>query len=780
MEVSAGETRYQLAHDSLVRPIRQWLERERGSTRKGRAGLRLALVTASWLERPGSRQLPSILEWAGILGHVPSREWSIDQRRLMIATARHYLTRGAAALAVLAAVALGLQSIRAHDQAHVVFQRAIAAEPESLRGLLAAIAAQGGRLRLDLERVEGDLLAPVRHRVNAGLVLHREQPTAERAARLRARLAEAGPDEVALIRDTLATDPATARGDLLLTTLGESEMGPVRLRVACALAGLTSVKAEEWNPAANALVQGLLEEDHHEHPSWLKLLGPARALIVLPLATICGDPARDPTSRSTAAEALAWALSTDHDPAGLARSLTGAQPEAALILLDELERMSDKRGGVEYLEAVAQGKGEERDNRAVDRQAMAVVALAVLGKPDALRPAFRHQVDPGLRTATIQKIATLKLAPRVLSDRLPWAELEGAVRQAVLLAWAETPRVAISPAVRADVLKHARDSFVDDSEPGVHSAAQLLILRWQPDALPVLPTGTRKLPRPGAAGRGWIVGPNGHTLVFLRGPHLFRMGSPDDERNRYGYETQHERQIERSLLVATTETTVKQYLEFKHDHKPDPRYCENRLGSPDNPVGGVSWREAVRYCNWLSLQAGLQPFFPDEVKPGTKLPKGNRDGGGFRLPTESEWEYICRAETETCRPFGESEQFVDRYAWTWLSSRDLLSPAGRLLPNEFGIFDLLGSQWEWCLGGSLGADLYPAYPPGTKEQPALDLFGDVPVNDEDLRIVRGGAFFKGLTEARSAHRDVRPAENTYYYNGFRVVRTVTPEQEGRE
>ena len=87
---TAGETRYQLAHDFLVRPIRRWLEREQGSTPRGRARLRLKLVTASWRERPGPRQLPSMLEWASILRHIPPREWSADERRLMRRRGPHY------------------------------------------------------------------------------------------------------------------------------------------------------------------------------------------------------------------------------------------------------------------------------------------------------------------------------------------------------------------------------------------------------------------------------------------------------------------------------------------------------------------------------------------------------------------------------------------------------------------------------------------------------------------------------------------------------------------
>jgi serine/threonine protein kinase/formylglycine-generating enzyme required for sulfatase activity len=772
---AAGQPRYQLAHDFLVRPIRQWLEREQGSTRKGRARLRLKLVTASWMERPGSRQLPSLLEWAGILLHTARSQWSADERRLMAATARHYVTRGVAALAVLAAVALGFKSIRDHDRTHNVLRRAIEAEPEYLQERLSEVAAHFDWIRPELERVGRDTSDSVRHRANAVLLLHRAGPTKELAESLRARLCEAGPVEVGLIRDTLATDPATAGSDEFLSTLRDtSATDAVRLRAACALVGLPMVEDKDWESAASSLVRGLLGEDRRTHPQWLALLRPARA-IVERLGTDCADAGNDPATRSTAAEALGWILSNRHDSAGLARALTEAQPEASLILLHELERMSNKQDGLDTLLALSQRPGQPRDGRAIERQSMAAIALAFLGRPNALRPALRHQDDPRLRTETIQKLATLKLVPRVLHERLPWPELDGAERQAIWLAWAETPLDRVSPSIHADVLKKARQSFLVDRDPGVHSAAELLIRRWDSRPLPTLVPGARHPLGPHAGKRSWIVGPNGHTLVYFRGPLEFRMGSPEAEPGRYDYETQHFRRIDRSLLVATTETTVKQYLWFKPDHKPDERYSRE----PDCPVGGVSWYEALRYCNRLSRADGREPFFPDKVEPGTKLPRGGIDRGGFRLPTEAEWEYLCRAGTETCRPFGESDKFLDKYAWTVSNSREKLSPAGQRLPNEFGLFDTLGSQWEWCLGGSSKTE-YSAYPQGTKAQPARDEFEDVPVHELDWRIVRGGSFRYFATRARAAHRDVFNAPLSSPFFGFRVVRTVKPEEEPRE
>ena len=448
-------------------------------------------------------------------------------------------------------------------------------------------------------------------------------------------------------------------------------------------------------------------EDRRTHPQWLALLGPARA-IVDALRNVCADAGYDPVMRSTAAEALAWALSTEHDPVALANALTTAQPEASLILLRELELLSENRAGLDRLETLAKDPGEPRDDSAVDRQAMAVIALAFMGQPDALRPALRHQIDPGLRTWTIQKIATLRLAPRVLHERLPWHELDGAERQAVLLAWAETPRDWVLPSIRAGVLKNARQSFLDDLDPGVHSAAELLIRRWEPGPLPVPTAEKGKLPGPMPATEAGSSDPTSTHWSTSAVRCVFRMGSPEDELKRFDdREKQHERRIDRSLLVATTETTVKQYQKFNPGYVPDRNFCDNGQCSTDIPAGGISWYEAISYCNWLSREAGLEPFFPEKVEAGTKLPKGGIDRGGFRLPTEAEWEYICRAQTETCRPFGESEQFRDKYVWTLFNSREVHSPTGRLLPNEFGLFDTLGSQWEWCLDGASGSEALP-------------------------------------------------------------------------
>ena len=231
--------------------------------------------------------------------------------------------------------------------------------------------------------------------------------------------------------------------------------------------------------------------------------------------------------------------------------------------------------------------------RAVDRQAMAVVALAVLGRPDALRPAFRHQADPRLRTGTIQKIATLKLAPRGAPRASALARARRRLRQAVLLTWAETPLDGILPAIRAGVLKNARQSFFDDRDPGVHSAAELLIRRWKPGRRRC-PRRQAKLPGRAPAGRSAATrDPTGTPVAFLRGPLVSAWGPPRaesrsdiptkrDTRRRIAtfapgrHDRDHRQAVPRISSTTTSPTT---------------RYCDKGWLAPrPTPSGGIVGR----------------------------------------------------------------------------------------------------------------------------------------------------------------------------------------------
>jgi eukaryotic-like serine/threonine-protein kinase len=197
----------------------------------------------------------------------------------------------------------------------------------------------------------------------------------------------------------------------------------------------------------------------------------------------------------------------------------------------------------------------------------------------------------------------------------------------------------------------------------------------------------------------------------------------------------------------------------------------------------------VRYCNWLSGQDRIDPArwcYPERTEAGMIVPADALDKEGFRLPTEAEWEAICRAATETSRHFGESQALLSRYAWTWLNSEDRVHSVAGRLPNELGMFDMLGNVFEWCHDGPAGwhpRDPLPFYPLGTRQRPAGDpgRLEKVLVNDggeATWRILRGGAFDYPPIKARSAHRDWIGCLDRCPFVGFRIVRTLSPPARG--
>ncbi len=786
-----GEAYYQLTHDFLIGPIREWIERKQRATRSGRARLRLAIIAASWADRPSPKRLPSPVEWAGILWHTRPRSWSADERRMMRAATRHHLTRTVAALTLIGAVSFVFKHVLDGERAAAVLGRALNADYQKLSGMLPEVDSYMDRLRPQIERLEHDPKASDRDRGVALLLLHRDRPASARAAALRSRLREAGPDEVSLIRDTLAAHPSDSGvAELRIDLFDESEPLAARLRRisrgapwrASDPSGTPTIEARGPRPGTGAGRRG--------PPDRPSLAGSTRSRWP-PGVLVTQYRRSDSFARSRPGPRPQQSVRRGGGPgrsARVTRRLARSGPmaefeatarEAALVFSHKLRRPStDRASGFEVLrEVVATStRLEAGDDVLFERTGRGAAECAlgrVLGDSDPLRAALRHREDPSLRTRTIQRIATLGLAPRNLLGQ-EWADLDPAQRQGVLLAWAETPVNGLSPAVQAEMVQTVRDRYVTDPDPGVHSAAELLLNRWGRADQLVLPDEEKHRHLSSASGRGWEPGPNDHNFVILPGGQVFQMGSPEGETDRFERETRHYRLIKRTLAVATTEVTVEQFQQFKSEYVRNSRYARE----PGCPAGEVSWYEAVRYCNWLSKKAGLLPdqrCYPDDedIKEGMVLPDDAFDRPGYRLPTEAEWEYFCRAGTETCRPWGESEDFLSRYAWTSLNSRSRLSPAGRLLPNEFGLFDTIGSLWEWCHEGPSGPEYYDDYPQGTdKDHPAPDKFRGVTSNRDDWRIVRGGVFDDGPPRARSAHRDIVKAGQGSYSYGFRVVRTV--------
>ena len=380
------------------------------------------------------------------------------------------------------------------------------------------------------------------------------------------------------------------------------------------------------------------------------------------------------------------------------------------------------------------------------------------------------------RALLIDRLAELSLSHHRILARLEDRAIDAGERQALLMIWAETPRGNATQPIQDEVLAAAHRLFLDDPDPGVHSAAELLIQRWG-GYEPIAENGQRPRLRPkgphSRAGRSVLTG--------IRSPSFSAHSSsewdhPAHEEGRFLDEQLHFRRIDRSIAVATKEVTIEQFRVFDPMRGPDKHFTHD-LKCPSN---GMFWFDAARYCNWLSARDHIpkqQWCYPEQIDENMVLAERSVDRTGYRLPTEAEWEYLCRAGTVTTRPFGDSDELFPHYGWTWLNSLDRARPVGRLLPNPFGMFDMLGNLWEWCHDGrSPGEEDKPLpYPAGTTEQnPAHDEIAGGAITKDSRRVLRGGAFDYSPAQARSAHRYLASPVYTEATYGFRIVRTLAP------
>ena len=179
----------------------------------------------------------------------------------------------------------------------------------------------------------------------------------------------------------------------------------------------------------------------------------------------------------------------------------------------------------------------------------------------------------------------------------------------------------------------------------------------------------------------------------------------------------------------------------------------------DFPVGMVSWLRAARFCNTLNQMESM----PVRYEIDGKKVKILDQAFGYRLPSEAEWEFSCRAGCEAAFPFGDDEQRLDEFAWYNSEGIDEgsehpASPVGQKKPNAFGLFDMLGNHWEWC------EDAHQS------ERNLPEPWGDPMFRDNSrYSIAKGGFVLSIPIDLRSARRRRHLTHMVYRHAGFRVV-----------
>jgi len=211
----------------------------------------------------------------------------------------------------------------------------------------------------------------------------------------------------------------------------------------------------------------------------------------------------------------------------------------------------------------------------------------------------------------------------------------------------------------------------------------------------------------------------------------FMMGSPSSESQRESDESpQHRVKISKGFYMGIYEVTQAQYKAVMDGN---PSYFKG-----DNlPVEEVSWNDATEFCKKLS----------------------RKEGKTYRLPTEAEWEYACRAGSQTRFCFGDSDSGLDEYAWCgYKKSGKQTHLVGQKKPNAFGLYDMHGNVWEWC------QDWYDEN--YYSNSPGVDPEGP---NTGTARVLRGGSWYGYPRRCRSAVRSRNGPGYRYVDLGFRVV-----------
>ena len=244
--------------------------------------------------------------------------------------------------------------------------------------------------------------------------------------------------------------------------------------------------------------------------------------------------------------------------------------------------------------------------------------------------------------------------------------------------------------------------------------------------------------------------PDGFVLVD---PGTFMMGSPADELGRDSDETQHQVKLTQAFFFSEKEVTQAQWVEVVGSN---PSYFP---GCDECPVEQVSWYDAVEYCNALSALEDLDLAY--EVN-GTNV-NWDESSNGYRLPTEAEWEYACRASTTTAfysggiTETGCADPNLDEIGWYCGNASGATHEVGQKLSNAWGLYDMSGNAWEWCW------DWYGEY--------SGDVTDPVGPDSGAWRVPRGGSWLISARYCRSADRSRGDPGSRNYTIGLRPART---------
>lgn len=776
----SGESYYQLTHDYLVPSLREWLTRKAKETRRGRAELRLSDSSTVWNAAPENRFLPSWWDHVAIRVLTDRRKWTPPQHTMMRRAARVHGTRTGLVVALVAAVVFAGVTIRGRTQAS-----------QMVAGLKHANTALVGQMIADLEDYRGYAVDDLRAAYNdsaedsdaklhAALALLPDDPSV--LPFLRDRLLTVSAAQFQPVCDLLkdhAEELAPANRALAEDT---SEPPAQRFQAACAVAIFDPDSVLWQDETFASFVAGYLTGVlPSELLPWRTALRPVREPLRAPLAAIYRDADAGEQRRSFAADTLADYLADD--ASRLFDLFADANEKQFGPMFDKLVGHRDEAislASAAVRETLSEDAPEADRAWLAIRQANAAVLLLRVDAADPVWPLLKHSPDPRTRSYIIHWLSPRGGDAATILSRYE-AESDVTIKRALLLCLGEFETSEFSKSERAALTEQLLETYRTDSDRGLHGAAEWLLRRWgQAEALAKIDEELQQAKQQLVTGeadrkREWYINTQGQTFVILDAD-TSEMGSPESEDGRDTDEVLHRRRIGRRFAISTKEVTHDQWRAYSRANpdlawKSDQDRLRRFIRTDDSPMNGMMWYEAAAYCNWLSEQEGIEEDQwcyesngEGEFGPGMKARAKFWELHGYRLPTEAEWEFACRAGTETSRYYGVGEALLPEYAWFLGNSEQRTWPVASLKPNDFGLFDMQGNVAEWVY------DDYFSYRAST-ETVAEDQPETGAVAESDRRVLRGKDFLSPASAVRSASRTADVPASRLVSIGFRVART---------
>jgi len=488
-------------------------------------------------------------------------------------------------------------------------------------------------------------------------------------------------------------------------------------------------------------------------PYLIETLRPARDSVVPRLRQVFQDGSVDSIHRLHAAAVLLTFGNTDVEVVEfLVSQVTVAEPAECANIVASLEHSSEAA-----LRTLVDPTVKAHDSE--DWSAKARLAIVALHLSDARAAAdmlqFAERPDPIQRTVFIETFPKWHGDLSELAEQLRDAD-DAALRSGIGLSVGSVKDVGDQ--VQQIWQEVFAQWFVNQPDAGSHSAAGWSLRAWGLE-LPEIPPFARE-----EAGKDWMVTSTGLTMLRIPAGEFARESKQ-----------QTVVRLTEDYFLSDREIAARLFQHFTQDADYDGEKPKGWQGvnkqvspSPEHPVQRVSWYDAVKFCNWLSRREGLEPCYA-RTGEKEKTNSGSREeepdawrlideANGYRLPSDAQWEYACRAGTTTAFAFGEDEATLDRYGVHTGNANNRTAAGGTKLCSAWGLFDMHGNVFEWC------GDWYGNYAEKTVSDNPLGPNGGV------ARVLRGGSWLLRARGCRSSIRIMGPPSYQDFNLGFRVAR----------